>query len=342
MGLALTPDNGTGTAVIIACFAAGTRIATVAGETPVEELRAGDLVRTRNGLRPIVWIGRRTIDLTRHPHPEQARPIRIRAGAFAPGLPARDLLLSPDHAVYWNGYLAEAKSLMNATSITQDRPDRVTYFHIELAAHDIIFAESLPTETYLDTGNRGTFENAAEPRILHPSFTGSRGGKTCAPMTFHGAPLAAIRTHLLARARQLGAATTTDPALHILAGATRIDPEILPDGTHRFTIPGGVKTVRLRSRAGAPAHLLANSSDDRTLGAFITRIARRTKSGRPRAIPLASPALATGWHPPEAGGRWTDGDAVLPIAGPCILELAHGGTLPYPCTARPVSISAAA
>ncbi len=60
-----------------ACFAAGTRIATEAGEVAVERLRAGDLVVTRSGrTRPVRWVG--------HRHTEPARPVRIAADAFAP------------------------------------------------------------------------------------------------------------------------------------------------------------------------------------------------------------------------------------------------------------------
>ena len=78
----------------------------------MEELAIGDRVVTvrENGpaTRKIVWAGRRSIDISRHPGPELVLPVRILAGAFAPGLPERDLRLSPHHAVYANGRLFEA------------------------------------------------------------------------------------------------------------------------------------------------------------------------------------------------------------------------------------------
>ena len=311
----------------IACFLAGTRIRTPRGEIPVEDLRAGDGITTIGGIKKIAWIGFRRLDLTRHPRPERARPIRIARDAFAPKVPARDLYLSPDHAVYWNGHLAEAKRLVNGTTITQAARNAVTYFHIELEAHDIIFAESLTTETYLDTGNRAMFENAAGPLVLHPHFTGGRGGGAFAPLACHGVPLAGIRRHLLDRAAVLGFSTTTDPALHILAGGTRIDPQTLPDGRYRFHIRKGVNGVRLRSRTGIPAHLLADTGDDRTLGVFIAELAVTSVSGR-RAIDVAT--LTDGFYPRESEGIWTDGDARLDVAGPCILEITLAATLPYP------------
>ena len=37
----------------------------------------------------------------------------------------------------------------------------MTYYHVELSTHDVILAEGLATESYLDTGNRAAFESAA-------------------------------------------------------------------------------------------------------------------------------------------------------------------------------------
>ena len=140
------------------CFAAGTRIRAEHGDVAVEDLLAGDLILTHDGrLRPIVWTGRRHIDLTRHPHPERARPVRIRAGAIAQGVPVRDLLVSPDHALFLDGVLIPARLLVNGHSIAVETTRRhVTYHHIELASYDVILAEGLPAESYLDTGDRAS------------------------------------------------------------------------------------------------------------------------------------------------------------------------------------------
>ena len=138
----------------------------------MERLRPGDLVRTAGGaLRPVRWIGHRTIDLTRHPDPRRAQPIRILADAFADGAPSRDLVLSPDHAVFDRGRLIPIRLLVNgATILRETRRRKVTYYHVELDSHDLLLAEGLAAESFLDCGNRGIFENAAEPLILHPDF----------------------------------------------------------------------------------------------------------------------------------------------------------------------------
>jgi hypothetical protein len=189
----------------IACFASGTRILTPEDEIAVEQLRVGDLVRTVTGeTRPIVWIGRRTLDCRRHPKPEQIWPVRIAADSFGPGLPRRALRLSPDHAVYADGVLIPVKYLVNGTTIVQQRTPTVQYFHIELDCHDVVLANGLPAESYLDTGDRARFENSGLPLILHPDFA-SRAweARGYAPLVIVGPEVDAVRRVLRMQADKL-------------------------------------------------------------------------------------------------------------------------------------------
>ena len=97
--------------------------------------------------------------------PADVRPVCIRAGAFGPGQPARSLWLSPDHAMFVDlardgagaapGVLIPARYLVNGTTVVQDATARVAYWHVECARHEVLLAEGLPAESYLDTGNRG-------------------------------------------------------------------------------------------------------------------------------------------------------------------------------------------
>ena len=136
------------------------------------------------GRRPVRWVGWRRLDLTRYAEPELAAPIRIVAGAFGAGMPRVDLLLSPDHAVFVDGVLVAARLLVNHRSIRVESECRaVRYFHVELDAHDVLLADGLPTESYLDTGNRSMFENAGGVLMLRPDLSGQAGREaaSCAP-----------------------------------------------------------------------------------------------------------------------------------------------------------------
>ncbi len=153
----------------LACFLRGTRILTTAGPVAVQSLAVGDIVvLSAGGTSRISWIGERAINCELHPDPQTAWPVRITAGAFAPGLPERDLYLSPDHAIFVNGVLVPVKYLRNGTSITQVRLGRVQYFHLELERHAVILAEGLPAESYLDTGNRTAFASGGLACDLNP------------------------------------------------------------------------------------------------------------------------------------------------------------------------------
>ncbi len=211
-GFAATADAAGGTLITtqsVACFAAGTAILTPDGPVPVERLAVGARVVTRahpgRWSAPIRWIGRRRIDLARHPHPEAVRPVRIRRDAVAPGVPARDLLLSPDHAVALGGVLIPVKYLVNGTTVAPDPSlAEIVYFHVELEAHDIVLAEALPAETYLDTGNRAAFAEAAGPVALHPGFAAKTWERdACLRLMGDGPAVAAVRAVLGARAAVL-------------------------------------------------------------------------------------------------------------------------------------------
>ncbi|MDR3535547.1 MAG: Hint domain-containing protein [Acetobacteraceae bacterium] len=161
----------TATSLITPCFAAGTRIATTRGAVAVERLKEGDVVLTVSGGRqPIAWIGHRQVDCRRHPAKDRVWPIRVAPHAFGEGRPKRALLLSPDHAVFVEGVLIPIKFLLNGTTIRQVEVDTVTYYHVELPRHDVLLAEGLPAESYLETGGRNAFANSGLPMQLHPDF----------------------------------------------------------------------------------------------------------------------------------------------------------------------------
>jgi hypothetical protein len=171
-GLEAVTDHNGGTLIeAVICFMPGTRIATPDGEVAVERLAVGDLVTTRDGdPAPIRWIGRQTVS-TKFGDPLRILPIRIQAGALGPNLPVRDLLCSPDHAILIDDVLVQAGALVNGTTITReaDVPEVFTYYHIECDGHELILAEGVPAETFVDNIDRLAFDNWEEHLALYPN-----------------------------------------------------------------------------------------------------------------------------------------------------------------------------
>ncbi len=191
------------------CFVAGTRIATARGEIPVEALVEGDLALTASGAtRPVRWIGHRRVFCDLRDRTEDVCPVRVTAHTFGPGRPKRDLLLSPDHALYLDGVLIPVHLLVDGVAIRREPVQLVTYFHVELDRHDVLLAEGLPAESYCDTGNRHQFANA--PLVaLHAEFgPGPEPAETCAPMVLCGAAVDAVRAQLRDRMRVRSEDTT--------------------------------------------------------------------------------------------------------------------------------------
>jgi hypothetical protein len=194
--------TGLGVSAEVPCFAAGTRLRTPHGDVAVETLRAGDLVLTASGeVLPVKWIGHRDVDCVRHAAPEKVWPVRVAAHAFGANLPVRDLYLSPDHALFVGGVLIPAKQLVNHDTVAQLPQDAVTYYHVELERHDVLLAEGLPAESFLDTGNRAAFANGGGAMQLHPDFAADWTSlvwevKACARLVVYGPELEAARAQL--------------------------------------------------------------------------------------------------------------------------------------------------
>ncbi|MCZ7676945.1 MAG: Hint domain-containing protein [Roseovarius sp.] len=143
---------------VINCFTPGTLITTRAGKRPVEALRPGDRILTRDrGFQPLLWRGMRLADLPRLD--ARARPVLIRAGAPGPGQPERDLIVSPRHHLLSTDpgllrdtgepeVLVEAQALIGRPGIGQVAPARMVYAHLLMEQHEIILAENCWTESF--------------------------------------------------------------------------------------------------------------------------------------------------------------------------------------------------
>lgn len=162
------------------CFTPGTRILTNHGPKPIETLRPGDQIQTRdNGLEEILWTGSRRMSGARlHAMPE-LRPVRFKANALGFGRPEADLLVSPQHRMLLRGpaaralfnveeVLVAAEDLLNGSNVTVDHDLReVTYIHLLLPRHNILWANGLETESFHPANTSlDTMEQVQRERLL--------------------------------------------------------------------------------------------------------------------------------------------------------------------------------
>ena len=165
------------------CFTPGTLILTPLGEIPVERLRVGDLVMTRDhGPQPLRWVGRR-----RHSGRGIFAPVCIAAGALGN---ARNLLVSQQHRVLLTGWQAElyfgeaevlvaAKHLVNGGTIRLCPRDEVEYLHIMFDRHEIVTSEGLPSESFYAGGLAAERDPHIRTEIeaLFPDLAAPGGGR---------------------------------------------------------------------------------------------------------------------------------------------------------------------
>lgn len=145
---------------LVPCFTPGTLIKTIGGQIPVEALKPGMKVLTRDhGFQALRWIGQRCLDAVRLAAQPELNPIRICAGALGNGLPERDIVVSPQHRMLLSGARAEllfgenevlvaALYLLGQPGIERLHPEEVTYLHLLFDAHEIILAENAWTESF--------------------------------------------------------------------------------------------------------------------------------------------------------------------------------------------------
>jgi len=186
-----------------------------------------------------------------------------------------------------------------------------------LDAHDILFAEGLAAESYLDSGNRAMFENAGLPMIPHPDLSGER----CASGACD-TEVEPIWRRLAERSVSLGhmpfeAPATAPPELSLVANETTLRAVFCDRGRYVFALPPGTASVRIVSRAARPSDRRPWLDDRRRLGVSIERIVLADGAG-PWDVALDAPGLGVGWHAVERDARrrarrWTDGGAELAV-----------------------------
>ncbi|WP_417524184.1 Hint domain-containing protein [Marinovum sp.] len=151
-------QNFESTAVV--CYAAGTLIKTDRGLRPVEAIQQGERLRTLDhGFQPVIWSRASQHDL--RDFRREQHPVLIPAGALGPGLPRRNLIVSPQHRILVGGQgqlqgcfpsevfvPAKALTILPGVRHMLGRKE-ITWVHLLCQAHEVIFAEGCASESLL-------------------------------------------------------------------------------------------------------------------------------------------------------------------------------------------------
>lgn len=93
-----TFGGGTETKAKLAGLMGGTRVLTVKGYVPIEELQAGDRIITRNGMRSLMAL---------HVEEHAIRPIHVGQGTLGFNRPTETIMMAPDQEVMVRDWRAE-------------------------------------------------------------------------------------------------------------------------------------------------------------------------------------------------------------------------------------------
>lgn len=312
--------NGKDNVWLRACFAAGTLVSTPIGYRTVEALKIGDMVDTDLGPQAVQWVGHQDVNL-HGATPDEAHLVRIRAHAFGPQSPSRDLWVTSEHCVQNAEGLTPIRMLVNGGSIAYDRQKRrFTYYHIEVANHAILQAENLGMESYLPGSNASLFENGHDESLV---VSVMRDGVVRLPLIIDRERVEPLWARLALRSRETGfpvlpfegTVGSTDFSLMTDKGEMldRVDHAV--PGQAAFLLPPETKHVRIFSHAVRPDQVIGPFVDDRRLlglrvgAAYLqgeledTKVTDHLKAG-----------ILGGWNNIESDDwRWTSDEALLPL-----------------------------
>jgi hypothetical protein len=204
--------------------------------------------------------------------------------------------------------------------VAQVDVEDVTYWHVELDLHDLLLAEGLAAESYLDAGNRDFFIEADAVRLdAAPDAPRDAEARAklpfCRPFVESGPLVEAARERLRERAVALGwRLEASDFAeLALLVDGERIAPTTR--GTvARFLVPAGVRDLWLIAESARPCDV-GPSADQRDLGVALGRLSFEDGLTAPTEIALDDARLGVGlYHLEDGARRWMGRRALLPAA----------------------------
>ena len=323
-------ENPDGSLTFAACFLAGTLISTFNSTMAVEAIKVGDIVKTfdwkmnQTTNATVIWVGQKHTNVKTYLSDDLAGyPVRILKNAISENVPNEDLLVTPEHCLFFDGNFVPARMLVNGRSIYYDYSiTSYDYYHIETEQHSVIWANGMLTESYLDTGNRNTFKNDQKVVSLFNNIK-TWDNDAAAPLNVHRDFVEPIYNQINKRALDINFelqtehfALTSDPNLYLTTElGTIIQPHACNNGKYIFNIPEGIDKVDLISRTGRPCETVGSFIDDRReLGVLVGNVFVINKNDIHEITDHLSNPDLTGWDVIEQSPcRWTKGKATLNI-----------------------------
>lgn len=329
-----TPDSGANPLSITydasntyigVCFLAGSMIETSSGLCAVETVSVGDQLATYNWRnnttvpRSVVWVGKKHATVREgQPEADAGYPVRVFKNALAEGVPYKDLLITPEHCLFFEGRFVPVRMLVNGISIVYDKTiTSYDYYHVETDEHAVISADGALTESYLNTGNRTTFRQNG-PVISIGGTTKNWENDAAAPLCVDRAFVEPLFRVLAEKAGNGDKTlqTTMEADLHLVTDKGAIIRPVRSAGaTYSFMMPANVQSVRIVSRASRPSDAIGPFVDDRRLlGVCVGEISFMVGSRVKTLSNHLKTEASEGWYPTESGkSAWTNGSAILTL-----------------------------
>ncbi|MDI2113557.1 Hint domain-containing protein [Commensalibacter nepenthis] len=319
------------------CFLAGSMIKIPGGEIAVEALSIGDKICTfdwkknKKAIRSICWIGSNIVVVQPHLSDDKAGyPVRIHKDAIADGVPYKDLLITAEHCLFFDGKFIPVRMLVNGTSICYDYSiTQYTYYHIETKRHSVIWADGMLTESYLDTVNHKGFRQHGQFAILDVnSKVKDWEHDSAAPLMVDRAYVEPLYHQIAQRAfdmgfvKEKGLSLTTDSDFHLVTDCGEsIYPQFDGKDKYIFVLTENICKVYLKSRTSRPCDTIGPFVDDRRqLGLLVGNITLLSFDKENKIQPYEITSHLTeqnlaGWGVIEPTScRWTHGNAELDIS----------------------------
>ncbi|GBD57193.1 Hint domain-containing protein [Gluconobacter wancherniae] len=324
-----TQSDGSGG--VITCFLPGTLIATDEGDSPVEQVLVGDFVSATVGdqkvSREVIWVGSNHVQVRPELSDDRAGyPVRILKNAISENVPFKDMLITSEHCLCIDGNFIPARMLVNGISIFYDKTiTSYDYYHIETAEHSVITADGMLTESYLDTGNRKSFQSDANVVRIGAGAPAVRSWSrdAAAPLVTARSIVEPVFRQIETRAKTQGIKTVSaapqlceDAELRLVTDKGHVIRKLREtDGVAMFMIPSDVTAVSIISRTSRPSDTIGPFVDDRReLGVLIGEITLFDAVETRRLDTPFTDSTLEGWDVLENSAcRWTNGKAALPL-----------------------------